>query len=1058
LKAETANHSPWIWIPWQTQENAVTRQIEFPSAAPEKNRSAIGDWSLILVPGVIWGASFLFIAEGLNAVAPMGLTLLRIAIGFAALSCFPAAWKPIQKRDWISIAWLGVLWMAFPLAMFPFAEQRISSAVAGMLNGAVPLTTAIIATVIARKLPSRGVLIGLGIGLVGVVLMAIPDLGDASSAAGIAMVTVACISYGFAPNIARPLQQKYGALPVIWRAQIVALVLTLPLGFGDVMESTWTWAPALSLLGLGALGTGVAHVVMATASGRIGATKAAATAFLIPPVALVLGVLVRNESVAMIAVIGGALCVAGAWVIRRANTPPATPVVAPMAKAAGLLLALTLVSPTTAFAQDAIPLARLSGAIQLDGRSDDAAWQSVAPFEMQVHLPNFGAAPSERTITRVAYDADALYVMIDALESHAGGVRASSMLRDDDAPGDFLNILLDTFGDRQNAVNFSTTPGGQRNDWSISNDAQAFSNFSPGWNGVWDVAVVVDAEGWHAEYRIPFSTLRFKADEGRIEFAMSINRLVAHSNERQTFPLIDPAAPLAVWKPSRFQRVSIEGINPVRNVRFIPYVVAGEEGSRSPDPALDPWARNSTSEIGADFKVALTPNLTLDLTANTDFAETEVDDQRINLTRFPLLFPERRPFFVERAGTYEVRTGETDFLFNSRRVGLTADGRPVRLLGGARLVGQVNGWDVGFFDAQTDETDLSARENLGVLRLRRQVLNARSWAGVMMTSRIAEDSSQQAFAADGDLYLGGDDYLSFGAAVLAGDAMVGEAKGVLPRGALRLLVERRRNRDFWYRAGLSTTGSQYAPALGYVERLNAIRPMLELGYGRQVTPAGHVVRTSVVGTGQYRNAAGTLEQSHAGFVASLEQPSGASWTFVAARQEDDLLAGFSPTPATTIPAGRYTASWVTVSRNAATGPKVAVSASARVGEFFDGTLTGFSIAPEWRASRYFRIGGDLQVDRIEFETRNESQWSQLGRVRLLAAASPRLTFTAVLQSNSLAKAATANLRLRYNTSEGNDLWIVYGQLQNLDVDRVSPALPGTGRSGLLVKVTRRFGS
>jgi drug/metabolite transporter (DMT)-like permease len=1031
----------------------VSRQIDFPTP----RSSAVADWSLIAVPGVIWGASFLFIAEGLNAVQPMGLTLLRIAIGFAALSCFPAAWKPIEKRDWINVAWLGLLWMAFPLSMFPFAEQRISSAVAGMLNGAVPLSTAIIATIIARKLPSRGVLIGLGIGLVGVILMAIPDLGDASSAAGIAMVTVACISYGFAPNIARPLQQKYGALPVIWRAQMVALALTLPFGIGDVMNSQWTWAPALSLLGLGALGTGVAHVVMATASGRIGATKAAATAFLIPPVALILGVLVRNESVATLAVIGGALCVAGAWVMRRANTTPVAPVAAPIAKAAAIL-ALLAAAPLAAQAQDAIPLARLSGPITLDGRSDDAAWQAVAPFEMKVHLPNFGAAPSERTITRVAYDSDALYIMIDALEAHAGGVRASSMLRDDDAPGDFINILLDTFGDRQNAVNFSTTPGGQRNDWSISNDAQSTAAFSPGWNGVWNVAVRVSDEGWHAEYRVPFSTLRFTADQGRIEFAMAINRLVAHSNERQTFPLIDPAAPLAVWKPSRYQRVSIEGINPVKNVRFVPYVALGEEGSRTPDPTLDPWARNTTTEIGGDFKVAVTPNLTLDLTANTDFAETEVDDQRINLTRFPLLFPERRPFFVERAGTFEVRTGETDFLFNSRRVGLTADGRPVRLLGGARLVGQVRGWDVGLFDAQTDETELASRENLGVLRLRRSVINEGSWIGVMMTSRIAEDSSQQALAADGVLHLGGDDFLNFGAAILAGDAMAGDSKGILPRGALRVLVERRRNRDFWYRAGASTTGSQYAPALGYVERLNAIRPMLELGYGRQVSAAGHVVRGSINGQGQYRNAAGTLEQSHTALTGSLEQPSGASWTAVIARQEDDLLAGFAPTPATTIPAGRYAATYATISRNAATGPRVAVSASARAGQFFDGTLTGVSVAPEWRASRYFRIGGDLQVDRIEFESRNESQWSQLGRIRLLAAASPRLTFTAVLQSNSLAKAGSANLRLRYNTSEGNDLWIVYGHLQNLDVDRATPSLPGTGRSGLLVKVTRRFGS
>ncbi len=1049
----------------------MSREIEFPS----HRTSALADWGLIAIPGVIWGASFLFIAEALHAVAPMGLTLLRIVIGFVALSCFPAAWKPIERRDWIPVGWLGLLWMAFPLSMFPFAEQRISSAIAGMLNGAVPLSTAIIATIIARRLPARGVLTGLAIGLVGVVLMAIPDLGDASSAIGIAMVTIACVSYGFAPNIARPLQQKYGALPVIWRAQMVAMTLTAPLGAGDVMRARWSWAPALALLGLGALGTGVAHVVMATASGRLGATKASAAAFLIPPVALVLGVLVRHERVALLAVAGGALCVAGAWVMRRANAVPAPASLPISKKAAAIALSLAATSAVAAApapaqgtstrraplreatAHEALALARLSGPVRIDGRGDEAAWQSVAAMPMAVHLPNFGAAPSERTVARVAYDADALYVMIDAYEAHPHGVRASSMLRDDDAPGDFVNVLLDTFGDRQNAVNFSTTPGGQRNDWSISNDAQSTAGFSPAWNGVWDLAVTRDEDGWHAEYRIPFSTLRFTADDGRVEFGMSINRLSAHSNERVTFPRIEPAAPLALWKPSRFQRVSVEGIHPVRNVRVVPYAVTGVKGGRTPDPSHSPWARSVTSEFGADLKVAVTPNLTLDLTANTDFAETEVDDQRVNLTRFPLLFPELRPFFLERAGTFAVRTGETDVLFNTRRVGLTADGRPVRILGGARLVGQVRGWDLGLFDAQTAGSALSPRENLGVLRVRRQVLNVRSWVGLMMTSRIGGDSSQQALAADGDLYLGGDDYLSFGASVLAGAAGVGATEGVLPRGALRLLVERRRDRDLWYRAGLSTTGAQYAPALGYVERGDAIRPMLELGYGRQVTAAGHVVRAALVSTGQYRNAAGTFEQSLTSANLSLARPSGALWTLTAARQEDDLLVGFAPTPATTVPVGRHAATYGQLTLTPATGPRIAVGGTVRAGGFFDGTLGSLLLSPEWRASRFFRVRGDLQVDRIAFATRDETEWSQLARVRFIAASSPRLTLTAVVQSVSLAKAATANVRLRYNTAEGNDLWIVYGHIENLDADRFTPRAPGTARSALLVKVTRGFG-
>ena len=366
--------------------------------------------------------------------------------------------------------------------------------------------------------------------------------------------------------------------------------------------------------------------------------------------------------------------------------------------------------------------------------------------------------------------------MVDAWESHEGGVRASSMIRDDDSPGDFLNVLLDTFGDRQNAVTFSTTPGGQRNDWTISNDAQDDAALSPAWNGVWDLVVRRGADGWHAEYRIPFTTLRFTTRNGRAELGLSINRLTAHSNERVTFPAIEPSAPLALWKPSRWQRVSIENVSTARSFRVTPYVMAGSEGTRAPDPVLSPWQRDQRVEVGGDLKTALSPNLTLDVTVNTDFAEAEVDDQRVNLTRFPLFYPERRAFFVERAGTFEVKTGEVDILFNSRRVGLTPDGEPVRLLGGARLVGQVGGWDVGLFDVQTGETPSGVHENLGVVRVRRALLNQRSWAGIMLTSRVSPDSGQVALGADGELHLGGDDYVAFALAALAGDAGVGPGR------------------------------------------------------------------------------------------------------------------------------------------------------------------------------------------------------------------------------------------------------------------------------------------
>jgi drug/metabolite transporter (DMT)-like permease len=258
---------------------------------------ALRDLVLLVVPGAIWGASFLFIAEGLEAMAPFGVTFTRLLIGFLTLSLVPAARRPLAPGDGWPTA-LSVIWLAFPLSLFPFAEQRVSSAIAGMLNGSTPIIAAIVAGVLAGAWPDRVVLGGLVVGVAGIVLMAIPSIDGASSGLGIAMVVVAVSSYGVSINLARPLQQRSGALPVVWRTLAMAVVLTAPFGLPALVEAQWTARSLASMLALGAFGTAIANVMMTTAAGRLGATRASATLFLIPVVALGLGVVVRGERVA----------------------------------------------------------------------------------------------------------------------------------------------------------------------------------------------------------------------------------------------------------------------------------------------------------------------------------------------------------------------------------------------------------------------------------------------------------------------------------------------------------------------------------------------------------------------------------------------------------------------------------------------------------------------------------------------------------------------------------------------------------------------------------------
>lgn len=297
-------------------DNNVTLR---PASAPLAT-SEVVDWTLLLLPGLIWGASFLFIAEALEALPPNGVTFLRLVIGLVTLSFVPGVARPIERRDWGAIVWLGVLWFAFPMTLFPHAQQHVSSALTGMLNGMIPLLAVVVASFLDRKLPSRGVIVGLAVGFGGALLMGLPGFGaGGNEARGVLLIVAALASYGISVNLARPLQQRHGALPVVWRALIVAVILTAPFGVPALFEAHWTLRSALAILALGVFGTALANVVMTVAAGRLGVARASATTFLVPVVSLILGILVRHENVAMLSLIGGIPCLTGAWLIRRAS-------------------------------------------------------------------------------------------------------------------------------------------------------------------------------------------------------------------------------------------------------------------------------------------------------------------------------------------------------------------------------------------------------------------------------------------------------------------------------------------------------------------------------------------------------------------------------------------------------------------------------------------------------------------------------------------------------------------------------------------------------------------
>ena len=289
--------------------------------APEDVHLHLGDWFALAVPGLIWGSSFFLIAEGLDAFSPYLVTWMRVGFGLAALAAVPAARRPVPRGAWPMIATLGLVWMAVPLTLFSLAEQRVSSSVTGMLNGANPIFTAAVAAMIVAAFPPRRQQLGLLVGLGGIVLIALPSWSDgASSAGGVLMILAALGCYGVALNLAGPIQRRLGSLPVIVRGLAVAFVLTSPLGVAGIGDSAFAWRSAIAVGVLGAFGTGLAFVQMASNAGRYGGTRAASTTYLIPAVSLFLGVVFRGESVEALAVVGSTIALAGAYLVNTSSS------------------------------------------------------------------------------------------------------------------------------------------------------------------------------------------------------------------------------------------------------------------------------------------------------------------------------------------------------------------------------------------------------------------------------------------------------------------------------------------------------------------------------------------------------------------------------------------------------------------------------------------------------------------------------------------------------------------------------------------------------------------
>ena len=715
------------------------------------------------------------------------------------------------------------------------------------------------------------------------------------------------------------------------------------------------------------------------------------------------------------------------------------------------------------------PLARaflVDGAPEIDGDVlGEAIWDDIVPATgFLQNTPDEGQPASERTEVRIIYTEDTVYFGIVCYVSDPSTIIVSDSRRDSSLNDtDSFQIIIDTYLDKQNGFLFGTNPAGLEYDGQVTNEGQGGGRFGGGvvrrsgsqqqrgsgggfnvnWDGVWQVSAEISELGWTAEIAIPFRTLRYPSGDVQT-WGLNFQRNIRSRNEQSYW------APLP--RQFRLHRLSLAGelqgieVPPQRNLKLTPYVL-GQALRRTDDTKT-----TALGDFGADLKYSVTPSMTLDLTYSTDFAQVEVDDQQVNLDRFNLFFPEKRPFFLENAGLFSVgQPGQLEVFF-SRRVGIGESGGQIPIFGGGRLSGKVgSNTNVGFLNIQTQSVNATGTpsNNFTVARVRQDFQN-RSNIGAMFVNRGAtgnlagERDYNRSYAVDGRWGIGQTGTVSGFAAQTDTPGLKGDTH------AFNMAANYDSER-YQLRGGFTEVGPNFNPEVGFYARRGyrrsdasvrtTFRPQNPLGILEWYPHASHYTIWNFV-TGQQETQYTHLDNG-------IEWRNGYQVSTGVNLTKEGVLEPFEIFPGVTVPVDTYDHAEAIMRFNTNQGAPISFTFRATVGGFFGGDRVQMGPEVSMRTGQTFNA--QLSWSRNDIDLPGGAFVTNLGTVRLNYSFTTRMFLQALVQYNDRADLWSSNIRFAILSDANTGLFIVYNDTQGLGDVRPT----GAGRT-LTIKYSQLF--